>query len=174
MANFEPCILFVIGLEDTHPSGKVTEDSDGLTRFGLLDRWNPGLVIKGFYTMPVDEALVLAKSYYRIKYWNYIQGDKIILDVIAAQLLSIAVNDGVVTAVKIAQRMLGVDRDGMLGINTLNAINTLPSDIFLNKFDAAAKAHYNDIVVKYPAKQKYLQGWYNRVDAINHFETVKE
>lgn len=170
MANYDPCIKFVIRLEDSikHP-GAVTEDSDGLTRYGLLDRWNPGLVIKGFYKMPADQALILAKDYYRIKYWNYIQGDGITLDIVAAQLFSIAVNDGVVTAVKMAQRLLGAAKDGVLGAQTLRALNLLPSDIFLTKFDAAAKAHYDEIVAKYPIKQKYLLGWYNRVDAIMHF-----
>lgn len=170
MSNYDSAIDFVIGLEDTHPSGLVEHDADGATRYGLLDKWHPDLVAQGFYTAPNDIALAMAKVYYRAQYWNRVQGDKIFDNRVAAQLLSIGVNDGVVTAIKLAQQAANVTADGVLGPVSLGAINTMDPNAFLSAFDAAAKARYDQIIVAHPEKAVYKNGWYNRVDAIQKYQ----
>lgn len=170
MANYDSAINFVIALEDSHPSGQVTHDSDGATRFGLLDRWHPELVQAGFYTCDAGTALGMAKQTYRTQYWNKIQGDAIASNAVAAQLLSIGVNDGMGEAIKLAQQVVGVVADGAFGPHTLAAINAVQAAQFLVQFDATAKAHYNAIVAAQPAKAVDLQGWYNRVDAISKYQ----
>jgi len=170
VASFELAIAFVLPLEDTHPSGKVTVDSDGTTRFGLLSVWHADLVQEGFYTMPAEQAIILAKACYRAQYWEPIQGDSITSNVVAAQLLSIAVNDGLGTAVKMAQQTVGLSPDGIFGPQTLMAVNAMNPNQFLNSFGAEAKAHYRAIVAEYPAKVVDLQGWINRVNLISTFK----
>jgi lysozyme family protein len=170
MGNYDSAFNFLIPLEDSHPSGQVTYDSDGATRFGLLNRWHPELIQAGFYTTDALTALGMAKQTYRTQYWNLIQGDAITSNIVAAQLLSIGVNDGMGTAIKLAQQAVGVVADGSFGPHTLAAINAVQPAQFLAQFDATAKAHYNAIVAAQPSKAGDLKGWYNRVDLISTYQ----
>ena len=170
MANYDSAIDFVLRLEDSTLAGNVTHDSDGATRYGLLDKWHPDLVQEGYYSMDPASALVYAKNYYRAKYWNVVQGDNINDQKIAAQLLSIGVNDGTGRAVQFAQQALGVTVDRILGPATLAAINSQDPSSFLAAFDSAADAYYQQVVIQQPAKVADLRGWYNRVAAINNYQ----
>jgi len=170
VADYNLAITFVLTLEDSSGRGKVTVDSDGTTRYGLLDRWHPDLTTQGFYTMPADEALVIAKTCYRTQYWNHISGDGITSNIVAAQIFSIAVNDGITWATKMSQGVLGLVQDGVLGDQTLTAINSMDPTNFITAFNMAAKARYAAIVQAHPNKVGDLQGWYNRVDLISTFK----
>ena len=169
MANYASAVNFVLHLEDSTLSGIITTDSDGTTRYGLLDRWHPDLVQAGFYTTDAQTALTMADAAYRTGYWNPIQGDAINSNTVAAQLLSIGVNDSPHEAVWIAQGVLGLNQDGVLGPMTLSALNNQDPDTFLASFNAAAKAYYRQVVVEEPQKAGDLQGWLNRVDAIENY-----
>lgn len=169
MADYNSAIDFVIHLEDSTLSGKVEHDSDGATRYGLLDRWNPSLVEAGFYTTDPVTALAMAKAYYKPNYWDKFKGDQLTHNRVAAQILSIGVNDGIVTGIKFAQKAAGVDPDGNFGIISLAAVNALDEATFLQRFDQTAKAHYDAVVAANPAKAGDLKGWYNRVDLISKY-----
>lgn len=170
MANYDSAFTFLIPLEDNprHP-GSVGHDADGATRYGLLDRWHPDLVAQGFYTLPNDQALAVAKIYYKSQYWDKIQGDSISVNKAAAQLFSIGVNVGVTRAVKIAQSALHIKADGVFGSGTLASLNATDADSFIDSFDVAAKALYDQIAIAHPEKLNQVAGWKNRVDLISHY-----
>lgn len=171
MANYDNCIEWVLRFEDSTLSGRITNDSDGMTRFGMLDRWHPELVAQGFYTCDATTALVLAKASYRIQYWNPIHGDDIQADVVAAQLLSSGVNDGYGTAIRLLQKCLGLKEDGILGPLTLAAVNGQEPQVLVQQLTGAQIQLYEDIVAREPAKEIYLNGWKRRANTIypNHF-----
>lgn len=171
MSNYDSAFTFLIALEDDHRHpGSTTHDADGATRYGLLDRWHPDLVAQGFYTLPNDQALAVAKTYYKSQYWDKVKGDQISSNKIAAQLFSIGVNVGISRAVKIAQSAVGVKADGIFGPGTLAAINAQNETGFINQFDAAAKALYTAIAIAHPEKANDVAGWNNRVDLINTYQ----
>jgi len=161
MANYQACITWVLSLEDSTLKGEVTSDSDGLTRFGLCNTWNPELASQSYYTCDAPTALSIAKVTYRSKYWDKFQGDKIESDSVAAEILSFDVNDGP-EAVKLVQRVLELTPDGIAGPVTVAAINVQDPQTLVFKIETAQIQYYFDIVEKNPAKQKYLQGWINR------------
>lgn len=74
-----------------------------------------------------DQAGLIYKS----QYWNPCNGDKIKSQRIANLLVDWAVNSGVRTACKGLQRILGVTVDGIIGPQTLNAINCFEDDGFI-------------------------------------------
>jgi lysozyme family protein len=170
VADYNLSITFVLTLEDSSGRGKVTVDSDGTTRYGLLDRWHPDLTAQGFYTMPADQALIVAKTCYRTQYWNHISGDGITSNTVATQIFSIAVNDGITWGTKLAQGVLGLNQDGVLGDETLTAINNMDPVSFISAYNVAAKSRYAGIVEAHPEKAGDLKGWYNRVDLISTFK----
>lgn len=66
---------------------------------------------------------------------------------------------------KLVQQVLGVKQDGIFGPVTLNAINNYPNQHELfDKLWNRRKQHFLDIVKTTPYKQKFLQGWLNRLN----------
>jgi lysozyme family protein len=171
VGNYDSAFDFLIALEDNHRHpGSTLHDSDGATRYGLLDRWHPDLVAQGFYTCPNDQALEMAKAHYQTEYWNRVQGEGISSNKVATQLFSIGVNVGITRAVKIAQSAVHVKADGVLGQGTLYAINATDEASFISAFDIAAKALYAAIAVAHPEKAGDVAGWNNRVDLISTYQ----
>ena len=176
MADFTKAITFVLGQEDAPGAGIITKDSDGLTRYGLLDRWHAELAAEGFYagpllapTMPNAEALPLARAAYQNGEWAAIQGDKIADQVLATALLSLAVNDGAHQAICLLQQALGFTSDkvdGAMGPLTLTAINASNPTALLKAFLARQQGFYLHIEAVNPAKRADGAGWRNRIDAL--------
>src|SRR5579863_3604699 len=96
MANFGNCVEWVLRLEDRKLSGKIVklQDGAGYTRYGVTSKNHPELPPEFFTTMPVAEALELAKQVYWQWYWIPIKGSQLPTDELAATLLSFDVNDG--------------------------------------------------------------------------------
>jgi len=78
-------------------------------------------------------------------------------------LFETAVNVGVKQAVKLAQRVLGVKTDGILGPKTLSALNSVNPEEFIKDFTLARIAFYTALANKNPKRYAlYLRGWINR------------
>jgi lysozyme family protein len=167
MADYNKCIDWVLRLEDSTLKGEVTKDADGITRFGLLNTWNPELASQNFYTCDSCTALSIAKVTYRRRYWDKFRGDDITADMVAAEVLSFDVNDGT-EAIILVQHCLELTADGVVGPITLAAINVQDPQTFVYKLETAQIAYYQDIVARNPAKAKYLDGWINRAKATFH------
>jgi lysozyme family protein len=78
-------------------------------------------------------------------------------------LFETAVNLGVRQTVRLAQRVLGVPTDGILGPQTLSAINGVSPKEFIKDFTLTRIAFYTALANKNPRKYAlYLRGWINR------------
>ena len=141
-----------------HEGGYVNDPNDpgGETKFGISKRSYPGLDIKN-----------LSKEKAKEIYWNdFYQKMKIghIADEdISLQMFDFGVNAGG-NAVKTMQNILNLKPDGVIGNDTLNAVNSYPDQAKLhNLFVDARVQYYKTLVEKRPASTKYLDGWLNRV-----------
>jgi len=104
-----------------------------------------------------DAMEIYAQDYY------YRPGyDKIENDYLQENVVDMAVNAGAPQATKLLQRIVGADDDGILGPQTLQAIND--SKINTNDYSTARKRFYYDITLNDPGKLKYLVGWINRAN----------
>ena len=133
MANFGSIVEWVLRLEDRTLAGE-TQGSGRRRRLDALRRdvcEQPtgaleviGLIPRVGARMTNEEALEVAKQVYYDRYWTPIHGTQIVSDEFAATLMSFAVNDGVGTAVKLLQVILGMQSvDGKMGPWTLAAIS---------------------------------------------------
>jgi lysozyme family protein len=171
MADAKLAIDFVLKLEDSTLSGKVTTDAGGRTRFGIAEKFHPKLTGTGFYDeMENEEALPVAESIYEEEYWSAISGDDIKSQDIANRVLSFAVNMGPKQALTLLQKAantLGanVSEDGVIGPSTLAAINKLNPQSLLSNFRDILTAFYHRIVAVNPSQSANLNGWLNRVKA---------
>ena len=88
--------------------------------------------------------------------------DKIKNDYLQENVVDMAVNAGAPRATRLLQSLAGVDEDGILGPQTLQAVND--SSINTNDYSTERKRYYLDLVVNDPVKSKYLLGWVNRAN----------
>ena len=153
MANFELAIQKT--LENEGLLSNDLSDKGGITKFGISKTSYPDEDIPNL-------TLDRAKYLYKKDYWNPILGDQISSQEVAETLFDFAVNSGVGTSVKLAQRVIKVDDDGKMGTNTLKALNNFEPSSFIDKFTIAKIKRYRDICLKNPDQKKFFFGWINR------------
>lgn len=153
MASFELAIQKT--LENEGLLSNDLSDKGGITKFGISKTSYPDEDIPNL-------TLDRAKYLYKKDYWNPILGDQISSQEVAETLFDFAVNGGVGTSVKLAQRVIKVDDDGKMGTNTLKALNNFEPSSFIDKFTIAKIKRYRDICLKNPDQKKFFFGWINR------------
>ena len=86
-------------------------------------------------------------------------GDQIQNQDVANSIFDFGVNAGLATSVSLAQMVVGVQADGIIGPQSLNGLNNFNTDHFLAAFTVAKIARYITIVKKRPTSRKYFYGW---------------
>lgn len=163
MSDFNVAIQTVLKNE----GGFVNDPRDpgGATQWGISLRFIHDPAIDGDFDGDGDEDVEDVRSMtreqaialYRTVFWDALRLGEIEDQQVATKMLDLAVNVGKVAAVKILQRALGCEVDGVLGIRTLTAVNGLIAPSVLSALRLEAIAYYASI----PAakSQPYLRGW---------------
>jgi hypothetical protein len=98
-------------------------------------------------------------------FWDRWQADKIKSQKIANILVDWVWGSGVY-GIKIPQRILGVKQDGIVGDETLKALNAQDPDKLFQVIYEARKKYLNDITISRPTNKRFLRGWLNRLEDI--------
>lgn len=152
MADFKKAFEKVLEFEGGYVNDK--SDSGGETKYGISKKAYPGIDIKSL-------TLEDVKAIYKKFYWDKIKGEKIENQKIAELIFDTAVNMGVRRAVKIAQSCLGVKVDGIVGNETIEALNNCDEN-FINAYKLQRIKIYVEIS-KRGDNIKFLRGWISRV-----------
>lgn len=160
----------------------VVGDAGGETIFGIARKMHPNLKLWGYldnYKNALNpfgkdkykELEKLCKGnvqfreemdrFYRTQFWDKIKGDAIECQEAANAIYDFAVNSGVKRAVEYAQRTLNVYVDGIMGDETLKAINNAGKD-FVNHY-CDNRAEFFKAIAQKGQNAKFLNGWLNRV-----------
>jgi len=132
-------------------------DPGGETNFGISKKSYPDVDIKALTRQQAEEI------YFR-DYWSKLPFEQVTPDQLALQLFDMSVNAGSKIAVKILQSILKVDKDGVLGGDTLEAIQRYENPVLLiNLYIDARKDFYKGLANSRPALNGFLRGWINRV-----------
>lgn len=163
MSDFNAAIQTVLKNE----GGFVDDprDAGGATQWGISLRFLHDPAIDGDFDGDGDEDVddvrqmtqEQAIALYRSVFWDALRLGEIHYQSVATKMLDLAVNVGKVAAVKILQRALGCEVDGVLGPRTLTVINGQGAPLVLSALRLEAIAYYASI----PAakSQPYLRGW---------------
>lgn len=103
-----------------------------------------------------------AAEIYRRDYWNAVRAGEIINPDLAALLFDMAVNHGPASAVRTAQRAVGVKADGRMGPVTLAALNRGNAGRIIAAIVDARANLYRGIVERKPKMQVFYKGWVKR------------
>lgn len=130
-------------------------------------------------SLEVDVSLQDAKKqFYKVNFWDKIQGDKISDQYLANELYDCAVNMGVDRATTFLQQALNVLNrnaslypditvDGDFGPGTLKAFNVYlkvdKADLLLKVLWILRGSFYVQIMQKTSSQEKYARGWLSRV-----------
>lgn len=162
MSDFNKAIKFVLLNEGGYVDHPV--DEGGPTNWGItmntLSHWRK-------VTCSADDIMGLSSSeaieIYQEEYWNRLMLNMVDDDVIATILFDSGVSRGVGTAVVDIQRVLRVHADGMMGPQTIRAINFATPKLRLSiEFIKRAQRAYLKIVQEKPAQLVFLNGWIMR------------
>lgn len=161
--SFENALNFVLKWEggySNHPN-----DSGGSTNFGITQKtYEMYLVRKKHGMKPVKSiSIEEVKEIYKSEFWDRISGDKIKSPMISFALFDWAVNTGVKRAVRHIQECLNIRNDGVMGPNTLSAINNATPIELLFKLLDKRVSFYKKISSK-NMRGVFLKGWMNRVE----------
>ncbi len=109
----------------------------------------------------LEPPFELVKNFYYENYWKPFEGVRD--NRVQTLLFETAVNLGIKQTVKLAQKVLGVKVDGILGPKTLEALNSANPEDFIRDFTLARIAFYTALTNKNPKRYGiYLRGWINR------------
>lgn len=149
MNAFDAAFERVIGHEGGYTAGKG--DPGGETKYGISARAHPGEDIAG---MTLDRA----KAIYLRDYWGP-AGCDAVPEGVKTDLFDMAVNAGVVAAVKCLQRAVDEDVDGVLGPRTLQAVQSMPAARLLARFNGHRLEH----MAMLPHWPAFGRGWARRI-----------
>lgn len=136
-----------------HEGGWVNDPNDpgGETKFGISRRSYPTEIIR---TMTLERA----KEIYKRDFWGP-AGCDAVPDALKFDLFDTAVNAGVKTAIKMLQKSVGEDEDGILGARTLQAVWNAPPQLIDKRFNGHRLDHLNNLST-WP---HFGRGWSQRI-----------
>jgi lysozyme family protein len=100
--------------------------------------------------------------FYRKNFWDY---DGLLDQDVAWKVFDLGVNVGKVHSIKILQKAVGTNQDGVYGPNTERLANSHPQGSLEPMIRTAAELYHKDIVQEYPEDAEFLRGWLRRDDS---------
>ena len=160
MADFEQAFQHLmkeegIGLSD-HKADKGGQTFAGIAR-KFHPKWEGWRFVDAGDTPPTQ----LVRDFYHQYYWMPVKGDQIKSQKVADALFGQFVNMGG-NAIKLAQSVVGVIADGKIGPKTLEAINEMDEERFLDKLCIAMFTRYYVIGMKDKTQRVWWPGWFGR------------
>lgn len=108
----------------------------------------------------------MVAAYYKAKYWDECRLDEVVNQHTADEIFIAAVLYSPVPAIKMAQRVVGVDDDGIIGKVTLAALNNFDASIFDKVYDNEEIHRAEMLCEKNPKLAINYKGWVARARAV--------
>lgn len=166
MADFKVLKPFILSWE----GGFVNDPYD---RGGAT---NKGVTISTFRHVFGQDKTVTELKNITDEQWNTIFKktfwDKWKADEINSQALANILVDWVFGSGKygitIPQQMLGVKVDGIIGNQTITALNSVDPKEFFDELKKRRVQYFNNICERTPTNKRFLKGWLRRLDSIGY------
>lgn len=174
MAKFEAFAGKVLQLEGGYVNHPL--DKGGPTKYGVIlsvwrehghDKDGDGDIdAEDIKQLTEEDAKFIAKKVF----WDYFRADFILNQSVAEFIVDWGYNSGRTTVAKIVQRLLKLVQDGVVGIQTLTAINVAAQEQFFNILKAERRAFLDNIIARRPDQKVFYKGWMNRVNSFQFKE----
>jgi len=182
MADYDIAYKLLIKAEyhnDPNQFLHLNKSETGFTLGGVYQKWHKQAIdwdfISRIFEMCRRDIRLTSKLLYwdkqmqmqvykafEIKYWRKHHLIELKSQLVANKLLLAIVNVDR-DAIKYAQKIIGVNQDGVIGHKeTLPALNNISEAYFLKEFSVAMEQHYERVARNNPELAHNLQGWKNR------------
>lgn len=152
----------LIGKILAHEGGYVNDPKDpgGETKYGISKRSYPTRDIKN---LTQEEA----RDIYYSDWYLKLRLNQVYEDSIAQKILDTAINIGPKTCIQLLQRTLTfignpVVADGVMGPQTIAAINKANPTLLLAHLRDKQAGYYNQLIERNPELQRFRTGWVKR------------
>lgn len=184
MKNFTNAFYTLMSLEFNSPEKALHKNptENGLTFMGIYEAAHPnwqgwgqvraainayGDLEKASVALYNDDALIeKVKIFYKKEFWDKMRLDEVDSELKSCEIFVFGANVDTVPAVRVLQRLLGVVVDGIMGAQTLKALNNYDEQAFDVDFDRAEIAYYRNLIRKTPRLGVYERGWENRARSV--------
>ena len=176
MAKFENFAGKLLRLEGGYVNHPL--DKGGPTKYGVIlsvwkehghDKDGDGDIdADDIKKLSEDDARYIAKKIF----WDYFLADHIGNESVAEFIVDWGYNSGRKTVAKIVQRLVNVAVDGVVGIQTLRAINQADQERLFNQLKIERKVFLNNIIRRKPDQIVFYDGWMNRVNSFRFKEAA--
>ena len=149
-------------------------DRGGPTKFGVfLSVWQEhghdkdgdgDIDAEDIKKLSEGDAKYIAKKIF----WDYFLADLILNQSLAEFVVDWGYNSGRKTVAKIVQRLVKVTVDGIVGPQTVTAINCADQELLFNALKIERKVFLNSIIKRKPDQIVFYDGWMNRVNSFNY------
>lgn len=165
MARAEKLIPFILKWEGGYVNDPI--DKGGAT--------NKGITIgtyRHFYgkDKTIDDLKAMTQAQWEkifmAGYWQPFKATAIKSQGIANIVVDWAWASGATSAIRNVQKVLGVTIDGIVGDETLTAINRTDSKELFERIKTARIDFVETIVKRSPSQKRFIKGWINRINAI--------
>jgi lysozyme family protein len=165
MSNLFKALEHTLSFEGGYSNDPV--DHGGATNLGItqatLNRYllaNPSALV---YDRVACLTIQDAEKIYRWGYWKF---DGVKDQGIATKIFDIGVNMGVGTAVRMVQRIVGADPDGIFGPITLAMVNDWDPKLLMRELIQSSLYKYENNIAKDPTQERFRKGWIKRALAM--------
>lgn len=95
-------------------------------------------------------------------FWDVMKLDSVTSQKIAEELFIFGTNANMKAGVKMAQRLIGVEDDGIVGNGTITALNAFNEHVFDEEYDLLEQAYYMNLILRHPELEVNEKGWIRR------------
>ena len=95
-------------------------------------------------------------------FWDVMKLDSVTSQKIAEELFIFGTNANMKAGVKMAQRLIGVEDDGIVGNGTITALNAFDERVFDEEYDLLEQAYYMNLISRHPELEVNEKGWIRR------------
>lgn len=150
------------------------DDRGGATMCGVtLETYKAYCRRKGAPVPTVSRLVAITEEeweeIFKTMYWDKCRGDEIESQSVANVLVDWYWGSGR-WAITNAQRVLGAVVDGVVGEETLRALNRKPYRNTFATLQVVRKDYYLRLVASRPTQKKFLRGWLNRMNALHYVD----
>ena len=163
--NFEKSLQYVLASEGGFVDNKA--DSGGATMKGItLDTYR--LFKKNTHLTPNDLKNISdadISTIYLNQYWNACRCSELPSGIDYC-VFDMAINSGTGMSVKLLQKSVGTDIDGVLGSITLALIKGKDQLGLIRAFSDQKESFYRNVVAKRPSQSVFIDGWLARINDV--------
>lgn len=184
-AQVKESLKILFGLEFSNPKNALHKNKgeNGLTYKGIYQtahpKWDGWEIIEPLLKLNKNDIKStsieldvnnylndMVVRFYKSQFWDRARLSEINSQRKADEIFVFGVNVGMRTAIRKTQKLVGATADGIIGSQSIKAINDFDEDLFDMQFDDLELQYYDDIIARKPSFAMFRNGWKNRALAV--------